>query len=165
MSIESNISKDEAAAVKADKAAAKAEDSAAAKAVRDAAKREADERAATKAHLSDIILLRGLARAFSPHGAADLAAALDGVANALASGRKLEEPVMVEIAYALKNVPNDWDAMVKKINDLLRPAVLQDRSVAGILTAVERGEVTVDQGQELLRLAPSAEKATVHAPA
>jgi hypothetical protein len=158
MPIESTISKEEAAADKEAAAKSAADVKAAQRLADDAAKREKDERAAIKSHLNEILLLRGLARAVSPHGSEDLAAALDNIANALVSGRKLDDTVLIEVAIALKNAPSDWNAMVKRINDLLRPAVLPDRTVVGILTAVERGEVTVDQGQNLLRLAPGADK-------
>jgi hypothetical protein len=151
--MESAVTKEEVKAAQ-DKSAADVK--AAAKAAADEAKREADERAATKAHLNEILLLRGLARAVSPHGSENLAAALDGIANAIASGRKLDEPVLIEVALALKNVGGDWGAMVNRINDLLRPALVQDRSVIGILAAVERRELTVDQGQQLLQQAPKA---------
>jgi phosphate uptake regulator len=81
------------------------------------AKRVADEREATKANLDLILPLRGLARALSPHGAANLAEALDGIANAIASGKKPE--ALVDIAIALKDADRNWDAMVKRINELL----------------------------------------------
>lgn len=118
------------------------------------ARRVAEEREATKANLDLILLLRGLARSLSPHGSASLAGALDGIANAIAAGKKPEDPVLVEVAFALKDADRNWDAMVKRINDALRPSVIQDRSVAGILRAVENKEVTVDQGQQLLNEAP-----------
>jgi hypothetical protein len=114
------------------------------------AKREADERANTKSHLNEILLLRGLARATSPHGAENLAGALDGLANAIASGRKLNENALVEVALALKNPNGDWAAMVRSIESVVRPTLVSDRSVTGILAAVERREITVDQGQQLL---------------
>jgi hypothetical protein len=117
-------------------------------------KRLADEREATKANLDLILTLRGLARALSPHGSASLAGALDGIANAITSGKKPEEPVLVEVALALKDSDRNWNAMVKRIEDALRPSIVQDRTVVGILRAVENKEVTVDQGQQLLQEAP-----------
>src|SRR6187399_124541 len=137
---EAALTKDEAAANKAAQDKTNADAKAAAKAAEVAAKREADERANTKSHLNEILLLRGLARAVSPHGAENLAAALDGIANAIAAGRKLGDAALVEVALALKNPNGDWSAMVKSIDAVLRPTLVHDRSVTGILAAVERRE-------------------------
>lgn len=148
---------------KADREARAAEAVEEAKRLADAeAKRLADEREATKASLDLIILLRGLARALSPHGAASLAGALDGIANSVASGKKPEDEALVDVAFALKDSDRNWDLMVKRINDTLRPAVIQDRSVVGILRAVENREVTVDQGQQLLQEAPKVQTPETH---
>lgn len=165
MSAEATVVREDIEAKKAADEKSKADVKAAQKLAADTAKREADERAATKAHLAEILLLRGLARAFSPHGSEDLAGALDGVANALASGRKLDEPVLVEVAIALKNKDRDFGAMVKKINELMKPEVLPDRTVVGILSAVQRGEVTAEQGQSLLQKVPANTPAPAPTPA
>jgi hypothetical protein len=146
--------KDEVRADKEAKDKAAEDARAATKAAAADAKREADERANTKSHLNEILLLRGLARAVSPHGAENLAAALDGIANAIAAGRKLGDAALVEVALALKNPNGDWSAMVKSIDAILRPTLVHDRSVSGILAAVERRELTVDQGQQLLSEVP-----------
>lgn len=95
-----------------------ADSKAAAKVASDTAKKEADERAATKSHLNEILILRGLARAASPHGAENLAAALDNLANALAAGLKIDDTTLVDVAITLKDAEKNWDAMVKRINDI-----------------------------------------------
>jgi len=155
LTAEEKAAEKEAAA--AEKAAAKASaDQAAA-----TAKREAAERKATEANVDDIILIRGLARAVSPHGSESLADALDNIANAIVAGETLDADVWVEIAIALKNADKDWNAMVKKITELVTPEILPDRSVFGVLKAVEDGTITKAQGQDLLRLAPGADKAKV----
>lgn len=123
--------------------------------------REKDERTHTKAHLLDILILRGLAQAFSPHGSEDLATALAGIANALASGRKLDENTLVEVAILLKNEGRDWGKMVKKINEVMQPDALPDRSVVGILDAVKRGGVTIEQAQGLLNTAQNVTHAVI----
>jgi hypothetical protein len=162
---EAALTKDEAAASKAAQDKTNADAKAAAKAAEATAKREADERSNTKSHLNEILLLRGLARAVSPHGSENLAAALDSVANAIAAGRKLGDTALLEVALALKNPNADWGAMVKSIEAIVRPTLVSDRSVTGILAAVERREITVDQGQQMLQEAPKVQTPPPSTPA
>jgi hypothetical protein len=147
----------------------------AAKAAADHVKQEAkkleDERNATKAHAVDVIQLRGMARICSQIGQPKLEMALDKIATSLVTPdekdktahkdgkgvKRTKEDALLEIAIALKNDPKNWDLMVAKIEAVAWPAIIEDRSLGGILRAVAKGDITEAQAEPFLHLTPGAQ--------
>ena len=129
-------------------AAAAAAVKAAAKVVADEAKRVEAERKATKEHAFEIVVLRGLARAFWLTSR-ELAELFERLADSLIADKQLSDDIWTDIALALKD--RSLVDIAAKITALLAPATVVDHSVPGVLRAVSDGTISAEQGSALLK--------------